>query len=431
MEIKTFKNKISTYVLLFASVALLAAGCGGGGSASTTLVVWTVFEDASDFQPLVKYFNSKRPNIRVQIEQKNPDTYEEDLLNALASGVGPDVFSIHNSWLPKYLDKVSEAPDGLWNFSDYRDSFVDAVVSDFTQNRKIYGAATYVDSLALYYNKDILGTNSIATPPKTWSELESDSRQITRLNFNGYFTRSGVAMGLSSNAPGGRVNRAEDILYLLLLQRGVTPWSADGLTPTFATGQSSRDSLEALNFYTSFANAGAQNYTWNTQSDYSVDAFANSRVAFMINYSYARELIEQKASNLNYGITRVPQVKLDGTEVNFASYWGQVVSRQSKHQQESWEFIKAITSKDALDAYSTAQKLPSSRRDLIELQIQDPEIGVFAHANLTAKSFYRPDQQKIDAIISNMIDDVTLRNVGVSEALSRAASQASEIPKGK
>jgi ABC-type glycerol-3-phosphate transport system substrate-binding protein len=151
----------------------------------------------------------------------------------------------------------------------------------------------------------------------------------------------------------------------------------------------------------------------------------------MINYSYARDLLQQKASNLNYDIATVPQQDLEGPVVNFSTYWAEVVSKQSKHQQEAWDFLKTITSKPALDKYAAARKLPSSRRDLIELQAIDPDIGVFANANLTAKSFYRPNQQKFDAIISNMIDDVTLRNMEPQEALSKASQQAGELPKGK
>jgi multiple sugar transport system substrate-binding protein len=431
MKPKNKKVIFQKFVISFLGIVLLAAGCGGTTTSSVQLVVWTVFEDSSSLQPLLDYYKTKRPNIRIVLEKKDPATYEEDLINALATGQGPDVFSIHNSWLPKYLDKVSSAPDAVWQFTDYKDTFVDSAVTDLTKDRKIYGATTYVDSLALYYNKDILGSAGIATPPKTWREFETDVRKIARLNPNGYFSRSGAALGLSSTAPGGKVNRAEDILYLMMLQKGVKPWSLDGLEPTFNDGVSGTASEEALRFYTSFADGTSLNYNWNTSSDYSIDAFANSRAALMINYSYARDLLQQKASNLNYDIATVPQQDLEGPVVNFSTYWAEVVSKQSKHQQEAWDFLKTITSKPALDKYAAARKLPSSRRDLIELQAIDPDIGVFANANLTAKSFYRPNQQKFDAIISNMIDDVTLRNMEPQEALSKASQQAGELPKGK
>lgn len=430
----TLKSILKPFAIVI-SLALLAAGCGGGGSASAPaqLVVWKVFEDTAHFQPLLQEFQKKYPNVRVTFVQKDVVGYEEELLNALASGKGPDIFSINNAWLPKYIDKLSPVSEKQWTFNDYKNTFVDVAVDDFTRDRRVYGAATYVDSLALYYNKDILGTNGIATPPRTWDELARDVQNITRQNQTGYFTRSGLAAGVSSQAPGGQVNRAEDIVYLFMLQKGAQAWSADGTRPVFnnsvvdASGRETHPAREALDFYTSFASPTSPNYSWNTRSDYSIDAFANSRAAFMINYSHARELVIQKASNLNFDIAQVPQPSLDNSEVNFANYWGEVVSRQSKYQTEAWNFLKTVTGKDVLDKYYAGRKLPSSRKDLIELQTSDPDIGVFAHENLTAKAFYRPDQPKFDAIMAKAIDGVVLQGMSVSEALSQAASQGSAL----
>ncbi len=432
MKQKFSKSIFFKLLMVFVGFSLLAAGCGGGGGGSNeSLVVWTVYDNDETLRPVIESFRAKRKGVEVKLQVVDPGDYEDQLLNAMASGRGPDVFFIHNSWLPKYLDKISPAESSVWQYSDYKNTFVDALSSDFTKDRQVYGASLYVDSLALFYNKDLLGTAGIARPPRTWAELEVASRKLARLNINGYFSRSGVALGLSSVAPGGQINRAEDVLYLLMLQKGVKPWSEDGLSPEFGSGDSAAAAEEALRFYTSFADPAGDNYTWNTLSDYSIDAFANSRAGLMINYSYARGLIEQKASNLNYDVAPVPQQSLDVSESNFASYWGMVVSKQSELQKEAWDFIKAATSKDALDKYAGVTKLPSSRRDLIELQVNDPEVGVFAHANLTAKTFYRPDQPKFDAIIAEMIDDVALRGSLPREALSKAQAQAAEIPTGK
>ncbi|MEO0206743.1 MAG: hypothetical protein ABIL22_08750 [candidate division WOR-3 bacterium] len=147
---------------------------------------------------------------------------------------------------------------------------------------------------------------------------------------------------------------------------------------------------------------------------------------FLINQAL---VILQKNPNLNFDVAPVPQPNLDDPEVNFANYWGEVVSKQSKNQLWAWDFLKFISSKEALDIYYAKNKQPSSRKDLIQLQIQDPEIGVFAHANLTAKSFYKPDQQKMDDIFGRMIDNVILNGVSVQEALSQAQAQAATLPR--
>src|SRR5207253_1111406 len=101
-------------------------------------------------------YQALHPNVQIQYTEQDIASYESDLIDALASGQGPDIFSINNSWLPKYIDKIAAAPDKTFTYKDYRDTFVDTAVQDFTKDNKIYGTALSVDSLALYYNKDIL-----------------------------------------------------------------------------------------------------------------------------------------------------------------------------------------------------------------------------------------------------------------------------------
>ena len=71
--------------------------------------------------------------------------------------------------------------------------------------------------------------------------------------------------------------------------------------------------------------------------------------------------------------------------------------------------------------------MPSPRKDIINEQIGDPEIGVFASANLTAKSFYKKDQVKADGIFQTMIDDIILRGRTIENAISTAAQKISGL----
>lgn len=423
---KLFRSRV---IVASLAVMFLAIGCSkkGGSGQPVVLKIWKPFADSGQMQPLFTAYQALHPNVQFEYTDKNIDNYESDLLDALASGNGPDIFSINNSWLPKYIDKVTPAPDKTFTLKDYKDAYVDVVVHDFTKDNKVYGTALSVDSLALYYNKDILGTAGIATPPKTWDELAVDSRKITKQDQTGYFIRSGVAMGTNSN-----VYHAPDILYLLMLQDGAIPWSADGLNPTFAqsvkkNGNYVNPGQEALNFYTSFANPNSANYTWNQRSDYSIDAFANGRAAMLYGYGFVRDLVVAKSPNLNFDVAPVPQQNLDDPAVNYASYFGEVVNKQSKNADWAWDFLKFATSKNSLDKFYAKNKQASSRKDLIEQQINDPDIGVFAHANLTAKSFYKPDEAKQDAIFAAMIDNVVLKGMKVSDALGQAQQQAQTL----
>jgi multiple sugar transport system substrate-binding protein len=422
---KYFKLPI---ILMIAVLTLVSAGCGAKTkSGPVVITIWKPFVDSDKMQSIISAYQAKHSNVTIQYTKKNIENYEADLLNALAAGNGPDIYSVNNTWVPRYMDKIVAAPDKTFIEKTYRETFVDAMSNDLIRDHKIYGTAMWVDSLGLYYNKDLMGTAGIATPPKTWADLAADTRKITRQDADGYFSRSGVAIGTNKN-----VNRGVDVIYLLMLQAGVIPWTSDGRSPQFANtiyknGQSINPGQQAVEFYTSFANPNSANYTWNEDSDYSIDAFANGRAAYLYGYAYTRALINSKAPNLNYDAAPVPQNNLTDPTVNYSSYYAEVVSKQSKVSDWAWDFLKFATSKEALETYYKGDKEPSSRRDLIEKQSSDPEMGVFAHANLTGKTFYKADESKFDAIMADMIDNINLRSQPVDQALPRAQSQAGTL----
>jgi len=297
-QIKTNISKKSKLVIALVALAMVAVSCGGSPpQQKVTLKIWKPFVDSENMSVIIQEYRKVNPNVTIEYTKKNIETYEQDLLNALAAGSGPDIFSINNTWLNQYLDKISPAPNDLYTIREYREAFVDAVSNDMIRDNKVYGTAMWVDSLGLYYNKDLMGTAGIATPPRTWDQLARDVRAIKTQDSTGYFTRSGVAMGMYDN-----VNRAQDIIYLLMLQAGAVPWSSDGRSSTIASsiqrnGQSFNPGAEGLSFYTSFASPNSANYNWNTESDYSVDAFANGRAAYLYGYSYTRNQINAKSQN--------------------------------------------------------------------------------------------------------------------------------------
>ncbi|HYV33327.1 MAG TPA: extracellular solute-binding protein, partial [Candidatus Limnocylindria bacterium] len=194
MKQKTQSKKIAGVLI---ALSLMAAGCGGGGNtqAQVVLTFWDPFEDTVNIQTQIQNYQATHPNVQIVYTKKDINSYPQDLINALASGSGPDIYAINNSWLPQYIDKVTPAPSTIITYKDYKDNFVDVAVNDFTKDQQVYAVPLYVDSLALYYNKSVLGSAGIATPPKTWAELSTDVQKIKRSDNTGYFTLSGLAAG--------------------------------------------------------------------------------------------------------------------------------------------------------------------------------------------------------------------------------------------
>jgi multiple sugar transport system substrate-binding protein len=391
------------------------------------LVWWKTFQDRQDLAPLIEAYQQAHPNVVIKYSKKNIVDYEQELLNAIASGNSPDIFTIHNDWLPKHIDKMAPMPAGLMSERQYRDAFVDVAAADFINDSQIYAVPLSVDVLAMYYNKDILGSAGIFTPPTTWPEVVSAVQKITQQDNSGNFTRSGLAMGTSGN-----VNRGADLLMLLMLQNGTQFYNENHTSAVFdqqtrVNDQSFNPGATALDFYTQFARPSKKAYTWNTKADNSVDAFAQGKLAMMLSYSYMLPTIKDKAPNLNWGVVAVPQVDNSGLKINFANYWGEAVSRTSTKQQYAWDFLKFISQRDSLAKYYETVKAPSSRKDLLSSQTSDVELGVFAESAITARSVYKSDAGQFESIVLKMIDDVILRGADVETAVSDAVSQVNFI----
>lgn len=435
-KMKLLKNyQKSRFAAALLSLAFFASGCSlfGGPSTSAakvTLNMWGLFDTTTTIQPFITAYEQAHPNVTIVYTEKDVTTYENDLLNGLAvPGSAPDIILIGNNWLPKYQDKLRPATAAEYTIKDYDNNFADVAAGDFISGGQVYAAPLSIDTLALYYNKDILGSAGIAQPPQTWAQLEADSQKISKIDSTGYFTKSGVALGTSAN-----INRAQDIMYLLMLQAGVTPYTSDFSQSTIdqaganSTGDANQyPGSQALSFYTSFANPSSPNYDWNTKSDYSTDAFANGKLAMMYGYYYDESTILQKAPNLNFGIAPVPQPTLGQNLVNYSNYWGYAVTQQSKNPNWAWDFIKSMTTQSALDSYYKLNPQPASRKDGIAEQATDPTLSIFSSSTLTSKNFYKVDEQGVDSIILNMIDNVTLRNTAVPTALSQAAQQVTAL----
>jgi multiple sugar transport system substrate-binding protein len=459
------KNKQKALVSsLLALVMLFFSGCGckpTGSNYSLQLEVWGLFDDQDAYAPIFSAYSSIHPSVaKIKYRKFSPDTYKKELLEALASGQGPDVFLIHNTWLPVFGDKIVPAPVEILNEQRFRQNFVDVVANDFLYNGQIYAAPLSVDSLALYYNKDIFNTAGIANPPRNWNEFVADSQRLTQLGSGSQVIRSGAIMGTAYN-----INRSTDILNLLMLQNGAAMVDENRERALFDRIYGSGENVSApgetaLDFYTRFAKNSLPSYTWNSQLHYSIDAFSEGQAAMMLNYSWQIDTIRAKAPNLNFAVAPVPQVS-ESQKVNYANYWAFAVAKNKTiasavpaavspvsndvRIQEAWKFLSFLTTNpgNSLDASKQAGVLsadydpakvylsktykPAARRDLLELQKSDAKIGIFAEANLTAKSWYQADPEAIEAVFYDMINRVNIGQASVHEAIKAAAIQVTQL----
>lgn len=378
---------------------------------------WTINDNQGSLAPVIQAFNTKYPNAKVAVKTFSDFTsYDRALLDALAAGEGPDIFTIQNTDLPRMLNKVVPAPE-TFNLTKIRETYPQIVEQDFVQQNKLFAAPYSIDTLALFYNRDLLDQTTNPAP-KDWEEFLSVNKKITRTEGN-KITLSGAAIGGSKDS----INEAADILSALMIQTGTEMTSADFKTAKFNSDQG----RNALKFYTQFATPKTENYSWNDSLGQAVDLFAQEKVGMFVGYSKNTEEIKKRNQFLNFSITDLPQVKNTTKTATYGSYFGHAVSRQSRQSNFAWELLLGGTSAGVNQIYAQTSKKPPAVRGVVGAFAEDLELGVFARQILIARSWPQKDSEAVQNIFSEVIKSVITGENTLEKALRDAQNKVTEI----
>lgn len=422
------------------------------------LTWWRVFDDSDSVSKIIEDYRKIHPNITINYRKLRPEEYETELLNALAEDRGPDIFTIHNTamakWQPKLLPLPPELkiayqvlqgtikkevvieirndktlrPDQVKNI--YVDQVGKDVILSYTdpktgaQSDKVYGLPLGLDTPVLYWNRDLLNAARIPEPAKTWDEFLQHVQLLTKFDAKGNIIQAGAAIGTSKN-----VERSTDILSTIMLQNGVVMQDDgailfDQIPP--GTNRQTIPGIEALQFYTDFANPTKKAYTWNDTMPNSIDAFVNGTVAYYFGYAYDLPTVRARAPKLNFGLSKFPQID-PINEINFANYWVEGVSEKTEHPNEAWDFVEFATDPSHVTSYLSTAKKPAAVRSIVSSQLEDPDLSVFASQVLTAKSWYHgSDPEVTEASLGEMIDVVVAGTVPIEEAIHIAVGKVEQ-----
>ncbi|MDD2646487.1 MAG: extracellular solute-binding protein [Patescibacteria group bacterium] len=401
---------------------------------------WRVADSADTTTELISAFNAQYSHVKINYQQFRPEEYEQALLEAWAEDRGPDIFSIPNTLLGKYETKILPMPPKITigkqvltgtikkdykivvetkqapTLRDLKNNFVGTVVEDTYKDDKIWGLPMALDTLALYYNRDLLNQARLVEAPKTWEDLVSDMKLLTILDSKGKIVQSGAALGTANN-----VDHAVGILSALMLQNGTMMTRDNKVSfnlpsnddPTYFPGE------EAIRFYTDFSNPGKEVYAWNKDMPSSLDAFLQGKAAFYFGYASDLLKIRSMAPTLNFDVSKMPQIGGSLKEANYANYYIETVSKKTKYMNEAWAFVMFATDAKNVKSYLDRAKRLTAQRSLIKGQLADFDLGAFANTVLTAESWYHGENwPAAEKAIKDMINDVANNNRTIKEAIA-------------
>lgn len=396
------------------------------------LTVWGI-EDRRVFETVFQLYAQIRPNVQIAYQSIPESAYMGIVLNALAAGQGPDVLMVHNRSLPIVKNLLVPAYPAQMTVLQLRQYFPSVIEQDFVSgaSSSIYAFPLYVDTLALFYNKDFFDAAGIVSPPPTWNDFQNLIPTLRELNPNGQIVRAAATIGGSEKT----VTHAADLLELLMMQNlmarsggnETVMTSPDFASARFASSES-QAGQRAFDFYLQFANSASAVYTWNDDQMNSLDRFAGGHAAMTFGYRTDIARIKEKSPFLNFVVAAMPQVKDTPKFVNYPDYWGFGVSKQSAQPGWAWDFaLFAATNVNAVKSYLKLSGHPPALNSIISESLNDPYLSVFARQALTARSWYEANENSIDGIMNDAISAVLNGRADSKAALRQAEDQVTQL----
>jgi ABC-type glycerol-3-phosphate transport system substrate-binding protein len=385
-----------------------------------TVVLWGTFP-ASIVAPVVNDFNNLNKTFVVRYIEKSEATFNEELLEALASNQGPDMFFLPDDLAFRYANKIFPIPYASYPLNTFKNVFAGAG-EVFLTSKGITAFPMTIDPLMMYYNRSMLDANDVIYPPTSWDEMINVAPLLTEKDESNKINKSAVALGHYSN-----VIHAKDILATMFMQAG-NPI----VTETEGTFSSVLDSAignynlpSILKLYTNFADPNNVVYSWNKSFPNSDDAFSAENLAFYFGFSSELKSLINKNPNQNFFVAPFPQIKNSTFKRTGARVTGLAISAFSKNFNTAYTAANMMATGDFASKFALALNIPPARRDLLAVKGTDAYSPVFFSSALFAKSWPDPSPEDTENIFSGMINSVLSNNMTVLDAIKDADSKMS------
>lgn len=348
---RNFKTILITVVALLTLILPLSAcssetgsGTNGSKDGKVTLTWWS--HDGPAFvkenKKFIKDYESKNPNVKINLQIFPYDAYIQKLKAAYASKTPPDIAQVFGSWAPQYAKNglLSPVPEDMKDW--VKTTFYEPALGAYTVGDTFYGIPHEfnIENGGVLANPDMFKAAGI-TYPKTWDELIAAAKKLT-------VTKDGKIQVKGFDFISGD-NITFMFLSLILQQKGEY-WTADNHI-NFSTTEAVKAMDELKKFVTDYKVTNFRDF--GGKEDIS-DLFFKKKAAMAIRgpWTIAVGKENYKTDKLDY----IPMPSFTENPPYFAAEtgWGEIIAKSSKNQEESWKFVRYITEKEQAKDFNIA-----------------------------------------------------------------------------
>lgn len=394
----------------------------GGGGPKTQVSMWGALPEKK-VKPVISEINGDDNNsFKINYFEKNPSSYKNDIVNALASGRGPDFMVMTQDMVLENKDRIFLIPFTSYPERSFKDDFIN-LAELFIGGGGIVGVPLLVDPLVLYWNKDLFASAGISRPPQYWDEeFLEDIKKLTVINEAGNITQSGIALGEFTN-----IRSAKDILSMLILQSG-NPIIKNG-APDVVLGEGGAAEA-AVKFFNEFSNPNKRAYSWNKSLPVSDEMFIKGALGMYLGYASEAESVKGRNPHLNFDVAAPPQIKNGKIKATFGKTRALAILKNSPNKAAAFAAIMALTAKDASKMFSENVNMGPARRDVLSEKTSDPALSLVYKMSVMSRAWLEPGAEEVFQIFKDMIESSSSGSASASEAVKLAKNRLEKLLDG-
>lgn len=422
--------------IIVLAIGVFAFNKASNSGAISNVIIWGTLPDKTmqafvQRQEMTSMLTQKR--VSVTYVEKPSATFDQEVVEAIASGRGPDAVMITQDAALQYMDKIIPIPYTSFaerSFKDPQTGYIQEAEL-FLTAQGIEALPFTVDPIVMYWNRTLFTNAGIPTPPALWSQLYATDGVISKINkidVNHNILKTSIALGTYNN-----VFHSKDILSLLMFQAGspIVVRDLNGVLQSAMSNSNSTASASgaqaALSFYTQFADPAKNIYSWNTSLPLSRDVFTAGDLALYFGYASELNNLYVRNPNLNFDVALMPQSQSSSANVTFGKVYGLSILRSSSNVTATANVLVALTSSASQAIWSGISGYPPITRDLLAIKPTGPFMSVFYTAALQSQGWLDPNRSSTDAIFSDMVGSVLSGDRGPSEAVQDASGRLSRL----
>jgi len=415
----------ATFIVVGVVVFALFGGAFGS-SGPGAVVIWGTVDEGT-MQYLLDSLRSQDGSLSdTSYVKKDPATYRQDLINAMAAGTGPDLFVVSQEDLGAMQDKIALMPYATVPQQTYLNAFIDEGQLFLTSQGEL-AMPFLIDPLVMYWNKDTLASAGISGAPQYWSDVLTETPSLTKLDGSSNVTKSAIAMGTWDN-----ISNAKALVSALFMQAGdyITTRANDQLVSIIGStpaGAQEAPGESALRFYTEFADPSKTNYSWNRSLPNAADAFTAGQLAMYFGFASEYSSLKARNPNLNIGVSLLPQLKGASLQLTYGNLLGLAASKSSRNLAGALIVAQKLTTPTAIGVLTSQTGLPPVRRDVAADTSASAAASVFVQSSLIARGWTDPDPAQTDDIFKTMINSTVSGQNDPAQAVSEAAQAFAQL----